>query len=290
MCATALLAEIKEINERKQKDDDFILSIAAGNRRSLIPDLRFEYPEPDVNEDLYQIIKHSADEMCTTMEQSDKIMRLWVAFFEPIFGVPSRSHGAEDTEEVSKGKPTKFQDVRKNETDGTAKRDERGVISEMEMERAVLIEKAELNRLEKSGTSAVVHRTEEITSMASATDELKISNSMCGGSRNDTVSALSPHQEQMHTTAFTGTVNFFFFQQKVIFLSHGSLQIFAEFLQMVFLAAAMVSTPAHVCPDSKSTRERDPSAVGACLSNIVFLLWLIWNKFKLWDLLVFFHW
>lgn len=225
----ALLAEIKEINERKQKDDDFILSIAAGNRRSLIPDLRFEYPEPDVNEDLYQIIKHSADEMCTTMEQSDKIMRLWVAFFEPIFGVPSRSHGAEDTEEVSKGKPTKFQDVRKNETDGTAKRDERGVISEMEMERAVLNEKAELNRLEKSGMSAVVNRTEEITSMASATDELKISNSMCGGSRNDTVSALSPHQEQMHTTAFT--------------------------------AAAMVSTPAHVCPDSKSTRERDPSAM-----------------------------
>eukprot|EP00250_Pteridium_aquilinum_P006099 c16080_g2_i1 orf=598-3312(+) len=201
----ALLAEIKEINERKQKDDDFILSIAAGNRRSLIPDLRYEYPEPDVNEDLYQIIKHSADEMCTTMEQSDKIMRLWTAFFEPIFGVPSRSHGAEDTEEVSKGKPTKFQDngSKKSETEGTAKREEKGLVSAMEMERT---EKIEVNRAEKSGTSVTTYKTEEFASLASATEETKTNNSACGGSRHDTVLAVSPQQEQVHVAAFPGTM------------------------------------------------------------------------------------
>lgn len=100
----ALLAEIKEINEKKRKEDDVLLAIAAGNRRPIIPNLQFEYPDSDIHEDLYQIIKYSCDEVCTTTDQFDKVMRIWTSFLEPILGVPLRPHGAEDTEEAVKVK------------------------------------------------------------------------------------------------------------------------------------------------------------------------------------------
>ncbi|KAF5443219.1 hypothetical protein F2P56_035794 [Juglans regia] len=99
----ALLAEIKEISEKKRKEDDVLLAIAAGNRRPIIPNLEFEYPDPDIHEDLYQLIKYSCGEVCTT-EQLDKVMKIWTTFLEPMLGVPSRPQGAEDTEDVVKAK------------------------------------------------------------------------------------------------------------------------------------------------------------------------------------------
>lgn len=99
-----LLAEIKEINEKKRKEDDVLLAVAAGNRRSIVPDIEFEYSYPDIHEDLYQIIKYSCGEVCTTTEQLDKVMRVWTTFLEPIFGVPPRSQGGDDNEEVVKAK------------------------------------------------------------------------------------------------------------------------------------------------------------------------------------------
>ncbi|PON46541.1 Histone deacetylase interacting protein [Parasponia andersonii] len=99
----ALLAEIKEISEKKRKEDDVLLAIAAGNRRPIIPNLEFEYPDPEIHEDLYQLIKYSCGEVCTT-EQLDKVMKIWTTFLEPMLGVPSRPQGAEDTEDVVKTK------------------------------------------------------------------------------------------------------------------------------------------------------------------------------------------
>ncbi|KAJ4711205.1 Paired amphipathic helix protein Sin3-like [Melia azedarach] len=101
--AKALLAEIKEISEKKRKEDDVLLAIAAGNRRSIVPHLEFEYSDPEIHEDLYQLIKYSCGEMCTT-EQLDKVMKIWTTFLEPMLGVPSRPQGAEDTEDVVKTK------------------------------------------------------------------------------------------------------------------------------------------------------------------------------------------
>lgn len=101
--AKALSAEIKEISEKKRKEDDVLLAIAAGNRRSIVPHLEFEYSDPDIHEDLYQLIKYSCGEMCTT-EQLDKVMKIWTTFLEPMLGVPSRPQGAEDTEDVVKAK------------------------------------------------------------------------------------------------------------------------------------------------------------------------------------------
>uniref|UniRef100_A0A5B6ZFS1 Putative paired amphipathic helix protein Sin3-like 4 isoform X2 n=1 Tax=Davidia involucrata TaxID=16924 RepID=A0A5B6ZFS1_DAVIN len=99
----ALLAEIKEISEKKRKEDDVLLAIAAGNRRPIIPNLEFEYPDSDIHEDLYQLIKYSCGEVCTT-EQLDKVMKVWTTFLEPMLGVPFRPQGAEDTEDVVKAK------------------------------------------------------------------------------------------------------------------------------------------------------------------------------------------
>ncbi|KAL5722388.1 hypothetical protein ACHQM5_005913 [Ranunculus cassubicifolius] len=101
----ALLAEIKEINEKKRKEDDVLLAVAAGNRRSLTPNIEFEYADPDIHEDLYQIIKYSCGEVCTTTDQLEKVMRVWTTFLEPIFGVPPRLQGTDDSEEVVKAKP-----------------------------------------------------------------------------------------------------------------------------------------------------------------------------------------
>jgi len=98
---TVLLAEIKEISEKKRKEDDVLLAIAAGNRQPFIPHLEFVYPDPEIHEDLYQLIKYSCGEMCTT-EQLDKAMKIWTTFLEPMLGVPSRPQGPEDTEDVVK--------------------------------------------------------------------------------------------------------------------------------------------------------------------------------------------
>ncbi|KAK4764578.1 hypothetical protein SAY86_025668 [Trapa natans] len=95
----ALLGEIKEISEKKRKEDDVLIAIAAGNKCPLTPDLEFEYADPDIHEDLHQLIKYSCAEVCSA-EQLDKVMKIWNTFLEPILGVPSRPQGAEDTEDV----------------------------------------------------------------------------------------------------------------------------------------------------------------------------------------------
>lgn len=98
----ALLTEIKEINETQRKEDDVLLSVRAGNRRPILPNLDFEYPDSDIHEDLYQLIKYSCGEICST-EQLDKVMKVWTTFLEPVLGVPSHQHCAEDTEDFIKG-------------------------------------------------------------------------------------------------------------------------------------------------------------------------------------------
>ena len=82
---TALLDKIKEIREKKRKDDD-VLAIAAGNRRPIIPHMEFEYSDSGIHKDLYQLIKYSCSEVCTT-EQRDKVMKIWTTFLEPMLWV-----------------------------------------------------------------------------------------------------------------------------------------------------------------------------------------------------------
>ncbi|CAA0829989.1 Paired amphipathic helix protein Sin3-like 2 [Striga hermonthica] len=93
LSAKALVTEIKEIKDKRQKEDEVLLSIAAGNRHTLFSDLTFEYPDAEIHEDIYKIIKYSCEEICSTKEQLNKVLRFWTAFLEPMLGVRCRPCG-----------------------------------------------------------------------------------------------------------------------------------------------------------------------------------------------------
>ncbi|KAL3629289.1 hypothetical protein CASFOL_026511 [Castilleja foliolosa] len=100
----SLVAEIKEIKEKRQKEDDVLLNIAAGSRSSVIPNIEFEYTDAEVHEDIFRIIKYSCEEVCSTKEQFNKVLRLWTTFLEPVLGVHCRPHGLETNEDDSSSK------------------------------------------------------------------------------------------------------------------------------------------------------------------------------------------
>ncbi|CAL0321769.1 unnamed protein product [Lupinus luteus] len=103
LSAKSLVAEIKEIKEKQQKEDDILQSIAAGNKQPLIPHLEFEYSDTSIHEDLYKLIQYSCEELFSSKELSNKIMRLWSTFLEPMLGVPSQSHRTEKVEDRKAG-------------------------------------------------------------------------------------------------------------------------------------------------------------------------------------------
>ncbi|KAL9226585.1 hypothetical protein vseg_002380 [Gypsophila vaccaria] len=94
----SLVAEIKEIKENMQKEDVMLLAVAAGNTRPLVPHFKFEYSDTDIHEDLFKLIKFSCEEICSTKEQLNKVMRLWTNFLEPVLGCTLRAHGVDGVE------------------------------------------------------------------------------------------------------------------------------------------------------------------------------------------------
>lgn len=96
---TALVAEIKENKAKQHKEYDILQGIAAGNKQPRIPHLEFEYSDVGIHEDLYKLIRYSCEEVFSSKELSNKIMRLWTTFLEAMLGVPSRSHGTENVED-----------------------------------------------------------------------------------------------------------------------------------------------------------------------------------------------
>lgn len=96
------MAEIKELKEKKQIEDDILLAVAAGNRQSIVPHLEYEYLDISIHEELYKLVEYSCEEVCSTKEQLNKAMRLYTTFLEPMLGIPSRPNGSEDDEDVDK--------------------------------------------------------------------------------------------------------------------------------------------------------------------------------------------
>ncbi|XP_064987588.1 paired amphipathic helix protein Sin3-like 4 isoform X5 [Musa acuminata AAA Group] len=96
----ALLAEIKDINDKMKKEDDVLLAIAGRNRRPIVPTMEFEYIDMDIHEDLYRIIKYSCGEVCTFSDQLDKVMKIWTTILEPLFGVQPRNQGVKSLQDV----------------------------------------------------------------------------------------------------------------------------------------------------------------------------------------------
>ncbi|CAA2958732.1 paired amphipathic helix Sin3-like 2 isoform X1 [Olea europaea subsp. europaea] len=95
----SLVAEIKDVKEKNQKEDDVLISIAAGSRHFISPNLEFQYADVDVHEDVYKIVKYSCEEVCSTKEQLNKVLRFWTSFLEPMLGVRTRPHGTGATED-----------------------------------------------------------------------------------------------------------------------------------------------------------------------------------------------
>ncbi|PSS30420.1 Paired amphipathic helix protein Sin3-like [Actinidia chinensis var. chinensis] len=104
LSAKSLVTEIKEIKEKTQKVDDVVLAITSGSRHPIIPNLEFEYSDSNIHKDLYKLIKYSCEEICTTKEQLNKVMRLWTTFMEPILGIPSWPCNSEVTEDVGRAR------------------------------------------------------------------------------------------------------------------------------------------------------------------------------------------
>ncbi|CAA2967038.1 paired amphipathic helix Sin3-like 2 isoform X2 [Olea europaea subsp. europaea] len=116
----SLVADIKDVKEKKQKEDDIIVSIASRSRHFVSPNLEFQYSDVDVHEDVYKIIKYSCEMVCSTKEQLNKVLRLWTSFLEPMLGVRTRPHGTGVTED---GGASKCQTV-KNASINVVERDE----------------------------------------------------------------------------------------------------------------------------------------------------------------------
>ncbi|KAE8717151.1 Paired amphipathic helix protein Sin3-like 1 [Hibiscus syriacus] len=102
LSAKSLLAEIKELKEKNQKEDDVLMASVAGHRQPLASHLEYEYLNVDIHEDLYKLIEYSCEEMCSTKEQLNRVMRLWTTLLEPMFGVPPRLNGREGTDGAGK--------------------------------------------------------------------------------------------------------------------------------------------------------------------------------------------
>ncbi|BFI09258.1 paired amphipathic helix protein Sin3a [Marchantia polymorpha subsp. ruderalis] len=98
----ALITEIKEISEKKRREDDSAVAVASGNRRPLIPDLKFVYSDPTIHEDVFKIIKYSLEEVCNSPDQSQKILRMWTDVIEPFFSVARRAQGVDDRLDAAK--------------------------------------------------------------------------------------------------------------------------------------------------------------------------------------------
>ncbi|XWS30312.1 hypothetical protein CRYUN_Cryun24cG0106200 [Craigia yunnanensis] len=102
LSAKSLVAEIKEWKEKNQKGDDVLVASVAGHRQPLAPHLEYEYLDVDIHEDVYKLIEYSCEEMCSTKEQLNKVMRLWTTFLEPMLGVLPRPNGGEGTDDAGK--------------------------------------------------------------------------------------------------------------------------------------------------------------------------------------------
>ncbi|XP_010463539.1 PREDICTED: paired amphipathic helix protein Sin3-like 1 isoform X2 [Camelina sativa] len=100
LSAKSLVAEIKELKEKSQNEDDVLLCISAGYRQPINPNLEYEYFNRAIHEDLYKLVQFSCEELCSTKEQLSKVLRLWENFVEAVLGVPPRAKGTDLVEDV----------------------------------------------------------------------------------------------------------------------------------------------------------------------------------------------
>ncbi|CAN0924410.1 Paired amphipathic helix protein Sin3-like 1 [Linum grandiflorum] len=88
LSSRSLIAEIKELKDKQPKeDDDVLLAFAAGRRQPIASNLEYEYSDVNIHEDLRKIVQYSCEEVCSTKEQLNRVMRLWTTFVELMLGI-----------------------------------------------------------------------------------------------------------------------------------------------------------------------------------------------------------
>nr|GEX15170.1 paired amphipathic helix protein Sin3-like 2 isoform X1 [Tanacetum cinerariifolium] len=97
---SGLVAEIKEKKENSQKDDDVLYSVVAGTKHSIVPHLEYDLTDKDIHEYLYKTIKYLCEEVCSTKEQVNQVLKLWTTFLEPMLYVPSRPENSDNVKDV----------------------------------------------------------------------------------------------------------------------------------------------------------------------------------------------
>ncbi|KAI4366653.1 hypothetical protein MLD38_022501 [Melastoma candidum] len=102
----SLVTEIKDLKEKRQTEDIILLSFATGNGQAIVPQLECKYSDVDTLEDLYRLVRYSCEEVCSSKEQFNKVMRLWTNFLEPLVGVPTRPSLTDSAEVCKKSKNT----------------------------------------------------------------------------------------------------------------------------------------------------------------------------------------
>ncbi|KAL0336243.1 UNVERIFIED_CONTAM: Paired amphipathic helix protein Sin3-like 3 [Sesamum radiatum] len=91
------------MSEKNLNEDEMVLCVGAGYKQPIRPHMQFEYPDPEIQEDLYQLMKYSCGEVCTP-EQRDKVMKIWTTFIEQVLGVPPHPPSSEGKEDGFKAK------------------------------------------------------------------------------------------------------------------------------------------------------------------------------------------
>ncbi|VYS66870.1 unnamed protein product [Arabidopsis thaliana] len=100
LSAKALVSEVKDLKEKSQKEDDVVLSISAGYRQPIIPHLEYDYLDRAIHEDLFKLVQFSCEEICSTKEQTGKVLKLWANFLELMLDVAPRAKGSDSVEDV----------------------------------------------------------------------------------------------------------------------------------------------------------------------------------------------
>nr|GEU78273.1 paired amphipathic helix protein Sin3-like 2 isoform X1 [Tanacetum cinerariifolium]GEU79738.1 paired amphipathic helix protein Sin3-like 2 isoform X1 [Tanacetum cinerariifolium] len=95
-----LVAKIKETKEKSQKNDDVLYSVVVRSRHFIVQHLEYDLIDKDIHEDLFKIIKYLCEEVCSTKEQMNQVLKLWTTFLEPMLYVLSRPENSDNVEDV----------------------------------------------------------------------------------------------------------------------------------------------------------------------------------------------
>jgi len=92
-----IIAEIREVSEKRKREEEGIIVAAAANQRPLCPDLQFECNTNLVHDDVFKILKFSIGEYVQSADQGEKLLSFFRHFLEPFMGLEVREDaGFED--------------------------------------------------------------------------------------------------------------------------------------------------------------------------------------------------